>query len=229
MRTISNYAAKAVAILNELGVEPGPHGVLGFTDMQLASDGYIHHSRMPVALAAYAAISPVFAAGRLPGYLLRDMVEKVPCMDSGEYAALARACGCAPPNLDSVNARAQIFGEAVWGIVDTYDLHSCFMRFGEKSPSEGDHYNLRPRGIDWAGEWDVIPEDIKALRKAYRAMTPLQKVMVVTIMRLYNQNQDKTFLTGCPTKMLAADAMTLLREKDALSDWGHLVTHYAGW
>nr|WP_181718383.1 hypothetical protein [Pseudomonas monteilii] len=49
-------------------------------------------------------------------------------------------------------------------------------------------------------------------------------------MHLYNQGKDNVYLTGgCPTKILAAEALTILRDNSALADWGHLVSHYAGW
>ena len=69
------------------------------------------------------------------------------------------------------------------------------------------------------------------MRKCYRAMTPLQQVMVLTILHLYQQGKDKDFLIGgCPTQVLAADAMSILRENGpALTTWGRLVSHYAGW
>jgi hypothetical protein len=69
------------------------------------------------------------------------------------------------------------------------------------------------------------------MRKNYRAMSPMQQIMVLTIMHLYCQGKDKTYLTGgCPTKIPAAQAMNILRsDGPALSAWGHMVTHYAGW
>jgi hypothetical protein len=69
------------------------------------------------------------------------------------------------------------------------------------------------------------------MRKNYRAMSPLQQIMVLTIMHLYCPGKDKTYLTrGCPTKIPAAEAMNILRRNgSALSAWGHMVTHYAGW
>lgn len=223
----SNYAADAIELLNGLGVHQASPNIWELTDVHTASESHVHHSQMPAALAAYAAVNATFAAGRFPGYLLRDMVDKVPSMDYTEHAALAMACGCTPPSFEGSDARARIFGKAAWNIVNTYDLNSCFMRFD--SAGNGDHYSLRPRGIDWAGDWAVIPADIKELRRAYRAMSPLQKVMVLTIMRLYNQSKDKIYLTGCSTKISAAEAMTILRDNAALPAWGHLVTHYAGW
>jgi hypothetical protein len=72
---------------------------------------------------------------------------------------------------------------------------------------------------------------MKAMRKSYRTMSQLQQIMVLTIMHLYKQGKDKIYLTGgCPTKISAAEAMNILRSNgSALSSWGHLVTHYAGW
>jgi hypothetical protein len=62
-------------------------------------------------------------------------------------------------------------------------------------------------------------------------MSPLKQIMVLTIMHLYCQGKDKTFLIGgCPTKILAAEALAILRSNgSALPTWGRLVSHYAGW
>lgn len=224
----SQYGIDGIDLLKQLGIAPVGHGVWGFTDIDTASKCYVHHSQQPTALAAYAVVNPTFAAGRFPGYLLRDMVDKIPCLDYAEYAALASVSGATEPSFASHSQRAHIFGKVVWAIVEKYQLQGCFIRV-DQGNTNGDHYSLRPRGIDWNGSGDVIPEDIKALRKTYRAMSPIQQVMTITIMRLYNQNKDTIFLTGCPTKIPAAEAITILQDHSALKDWGHLVTHYAGW
>lgn len=230
MNATSSYIADAKALLGRIGVQQLTDGVWALTDVQTASDAYIHHSQQPVALAAYSAVNDTFAAGRFPGYTLVDMVDKVPCMDYAEYAALAMACGSPTPSFAGSDGRAQIFGKAVWSIVETYKLEGCFERCNQKHPSNGDHYNMRPRGFDWSGDWSPIPENLKAMRKSYRAMTPLQQVMVLTILHLYHQGKDKFFLIGgCPTKIPAAEALSILRKNAALPAWGHLVTHYAGW
>jgi hypothetical protein len=119
----------------------------------------------------------------------------------------------------------------VWGIVEAFKLQGCFEHVERAYGSEGSHYNLRPRGFDWAGGEDPVPKSLKAMRKSYRAMSQLQQIMVLTIMHLYCQGKDKTYLTGdCPTKIPAAQAMNILRsDGPALSAWGHMVTHYAGW
>lgn len=227
----NNYVAQAKGLLSEIGVHQLSEGVWAFTDVHTASQAYIHHSAKPAALAAYAAVNPTFAAGRFPGWALVDMVDKVPCMDGAEHTALAMACGASIPTFSSASERGNIFGQAVWGIVEAYALEGCFERVERAYGSQGSHYNLRPRGFDWANGEGHAPEALKAMRKSYRGMSPLQQIMVLTVMHLYNQGKDKFFLTGgCPTKIPAAEAMSILRSNGpALSAWGHLVTHYAGW
>ncbi|MCF5381997.1 hypothetical protein GIW05_00475 [Pseudomonas syringae] len=228
MNSLNSTALDAANLLRELGVYEVTKGVWAFSDSDTANHSYIHHSRLPVALAAYAAVNPTFGAGRFPGYTLIDLVDKVPCMDGAEYAALAIICGAPPPVYPSSTQRADIFGTAAWEVVADYGLEQCFM---EVTPfgSPGSHYAMRPRGYDCASE--PIPADLKAMRKAYRGMTPLQQVMTLTLMHLYSQGPDRYYLTGgCPTKMPAAAALTILREDGiALAKWGRLVTHYAGW
>ncbi|CAI9898881.1 TPA: hypothetical protein NH684_002288 [Pseudomonas aeruginosa] len=230
MITASSYITDAKALLAAFGVHQVTHGVWAFTDIQKASQGYIHHSQQPAALAAYAAVNPTFAAGRFPGYTLTSLVDKVPSMDYAEYAALSLVCGADIPSFEGWDARAFIFGQAAWQIVEKYELQGCFERQSVRDPVPGDHYNMRPRGYNWGGDHEAIPDALKSMRKCYRAMTPVQQVMTLTVMHLYRQGKDKFFLTGgCPTKIMAADALHVLREQGALPDWAHLVTHYAGW
>lgn len=225
------YADQAKGLLSEIGVHQLSESAWAFTDVHTADQAYIHHSREPVALAAYAAVNPTFAAGRFPGWALVDMVDKVPCMDGIEHTALAMVCGASIPTFPSASERGNIFGQAVWGIVEAYSLEGCFEYVERAYGSQGSHYNLRPRGFNWAGGEEPVPESLKAMRKSYRAMLPLQQIMVLTIMHLYCPGKDETYLTrGCPTKIPAAEAMDILRRNgSALSAWSHLVTHYAGW
>ncbi|MCX2901404.1 hypothetical protein [Pseudomonas mandelii] len=227
----NDYVDKAKDLLSSIGVHQPSAGVWAFTNIQTASQAYIHHSLQPVALAAYATVNATFAAGRFPGWALVDMVDKVPCMDGAELTALSMVCGASIPTLPSASARGNIFGQAVWDIVEAYSLEGCFEHVERAYGSEGRHYNLRPRGFNWAGGEELVPESLKGMRKSYRAMLPLQQIMVLTIMHLYCQGRDKTYLTGgCPTKIPAAEAMNILRsDGPALSAWGHMVTHYAGW
>jgi hypothetical protein len=228
---VNNYVAQAESLLSAIGVHQRSEGIWKFKDVHTTSEVYIHHSLQPVALAAYAAVNSKFAAGHFPNWALVDMVDKVPCMDGTELTALSMVCGATIPTFFSGSERGNIFGQAVWSIVEAYSLEGCFEHVERAYGSEGSHYNLRPRGFDWAGGEEPVPEYLKAMRKSYRAMSPLQQIMVLTIMHLYSQGKDKTYLTGgCPTKIAAAEAMDILRRNGpALSAWGYMVTHYAGW
>jgi hypothetical protein len=152
-------------------------------------------------------------------------------MDGIEHTALAVVCGASMPMFPSSSERGNIFGQAVWSVVEAHSLEGCFEYVERAYGSQGSHYNLRPRGFNWAGGEEPVPESLKAMRKSYRSMSPLQQIMVLTIMHLYCQGKDKTYLIGgCPTKIPAAEAMDILRRNGtALSTWGHMVTHYAGW
>jgi hypothetical protein len=227
----NTYVAQAKRLLSSIGIHQLSEGVWAFTDVHTASQTYIHHSQQPVALAAYAAVNATFAAGRFPGWALVDMVDKVPCMDGAELTALSMVCGASNPTFPCASERGSIFGQAVWRIVEAYSLEGCFEHVERAYGSQGSHYNLRPHGFNWAGGEEPVPESLKTMRKSYRAMSPLQQIMVLTIMHLYNQGKDKIYLIGgCPTKIPAAEAMNILRRNGAaLSAWGHMVTHYAGW
>lgn len=225
----NQYVEKAFELINDLGVNQASTGIWAFTDMQTASSCRTHHSRIPVAAAAYAAIDPIFAAGRIPNYSLVDLVAKISCMDATELTALAIICGAEPPLFPSAAQRGEIFGEIAWQIVNDYGLESCFKQvrpYGD----EGRHYTMRPQGLDYDHS-EPIPEALKAMRKSYRAMEPVQRIMVLTLLNLYLQQSDKIFLTGgCPTKISAAEALKVLRQDgQALKTWAHLVSHYAGW
>lgn len=229
VRNSDEYVTKANTLINELGVYQTPTGTWAFTDMQTASSSRIHHSRTPVAAAAYAAIDPVFAAGRIPNYSLVDLVTKICCMDATELTALAITCGAEPPLFPSAAQRGDIFGETAWQIVNDYGLESCFKQvrpYGD----EGRHYTMRPQGFDYDHS-EPIPEELKAMRKSYRAMEPVQRIMVLTLLNLYLQESDKIFLTGgCATEISSAEALNVLRQDgQALKTWAHLVSHYAGW
>lgn len=227
----NNYVDRAEVIFSMIGVHQLSKGVWALTDIYTANQAYIHGSHEPIALAAYAAVNATFAAFRFPDLAWVDMVDTVPCMDGAGLTALAMVCGASIPSFPTASKRGNIFGQAVWGIVEAYSLEGCFEHVERAYGSPGRHYNLRPRGFDWAGEEGPLPESLKAMRKSYRAMSPLQQIMVLTIMHLYNQGEDKIFLTGgCPTKIPAAEAMDILRSNGpALSAWGYMVTHYAGW
>lgn len=79
-------------MLDELGLGVGPHQV-ELIDIHQAENCYVHHSRVPVALTAYALISPAFAQGKFPKLTFLDLIRKRPSMDEAEANALAAVCG----------------------------------------------------------------------------------------------------------------------------------------
>ncbi|WP_085706882.1 hypothetical protein [Pseudomonas sp. B35(2017)] len=229
MRTPNQYVTDAFSLLRELGVYKTPTNTWAFTDIQTASSCYIHHSQTPAAITAYAAIDPIFAAGRIPNYALIDLVDKTPCMDGVEYTALAMVCGAEPPIYPSSDLRGEVFGNTAWRIVDEYQLESCFIQVAPYG-SQGRHFTMRPQGFDYQ-QSVPIPSLMKAMRKSYRSMEPVQQIMVLTLIHLYHPGLDKCFLIGgCPTKIPAAKALQILRrDGQALTTWGQLLSHYAGW
>lgn len=229
MNSLSETATSAASLLRELGVYEVTNGVWAFTDFDTPREGYIHHAHKPVAMAAYTAVDPVFAGSRFPGYTLIDLIDKVPSMDGAEYTALAKVCGAPAPAYPCSKERAATFGDLAWEVVADYGLEPCFMEV-DPFGTEGRHYAMRPRGYEPA-TGEPIADDLRAMRKAYRGMTPLQQIMTLTLMHLYCQGPDRFYLTGgCPTKISAADALVILREDGiALSKWGRLISHYAGW
>ncbi|WP_338444710.1 hypothetical protein QCL51_07150 [Pseudomonas sp. LTR0] len=116
--------------------------------METASSCDIHYSRTPVAVAAYPAIDPIFAAGRIPNYALVDLIIKIPCMGAIEHTALAFICGAEPPLFPPAAQRGEILGETAWKIVNEYGLESCFTQLRPYG-DEGRHYTMRPQGFDY--------------------------------------------------------------------------------
>ncbi len=225
---VDNYIEDARHLLSKWGVQHVTE-VWAFTDVATARGAYIHHSSWPAALCAYSAVDPTFARSRFPDETLISLCHKVSSMDGAELTALAFACGAPAPVLDSQQSPV-IFGKSVWDIISTYDLGAIFERVKDTG-ALGEHYQCRPRGMDWAGDWGPIPVDLKAMRKAYKALDPVSQIMALTILHLYLNRPDKYFLLGgCPTKIRASEAIDILRHHDlALSTWGHLISHYYSW
>lgn len=210
MNILNNQSVEAITLLRELGVHKVSPSIWAFTDIETASHGYVHHSRQPVALAAYTAIDTTFAAGRFPGYTLIDLVEKIPCLDGTEYAALAMVCHMSAPIYPSAEQRGERFGAVAWEIIEQYGLQQCFTRCNPYG-SQGIHYTIRPCGFDHDRS-EPLPEALRAMRSSYRRMTTVQQVMVLTLLHLYSQGTDDFYLIGgCRTKISAAEALRALR------------------
>jgi hypothetical protein len=222
---------KALALLRQWGVAPSTFGTWAFTDIATARTAYVHHSSVPAALAAYAAIDPIYARGRFPDMTLIDLVHKRPSMDHDELTALAWVCGADEPPKQYANL-VMVFGSTVWDIVDHYELGTVFERV-PKAEDQHPHMALRPRGFKWhLPDWPKDEAALRAMRKAYKALEPVPQIMALTVLHLYLQRPDRHYLLGgCPTKIHAADALDTLRAEDPqhLQIWARLVTAYPGW
>ncbi|MFL1449183.1 hypothetical protein ACI77O_12380 [Pseudomonas tritici] len=218
-----------MSLLLDLGVDQLRGGTWAFTDMGTATNAHIHHSRKPVALAAYTMVNPLFAAGRFPSYILTDLVDQMPCLDSNEYAALAMVCGAPAPAQTFSEGQQEVFGETLLQVIDEYGLEGCFERVPAWA-GPGLHFTVRPRGYAWDGV-SPISDTLRDMRKCYKGMTEVKKIMVLTIIHLYSQGPDRHFLRGVrQTKFHAAYAIDTLRNNgSALATWGQLVSNYAGW
>lgn len=224
-----DYPTDARKLLQDWGVDQIAFGAWAFTDVATASRAYVHHSAWPAALCAYAAVDATFARGRFPDRYLTEMMHKIPSMDGVERTAMAFACGAPAPDL--TGHAMIVFGEAVWANVTQYGLEEIFEHV-HTDHAPGAHYHLRPRGIDWLEPGrPTNPAKLKAMRAAYKGLSPLRQVMALSILHLYLTRPDKNFLLGgCPTKVHGADAYRRLdNDGQALADWAHMVTHYHGW
>lgn len=223
---VDQSMAQAQEVLDELGLEIAPGGIVTIGDLQKADRGYVHHSSMPVAVVGYALVSRSLAAGRFPKIRLLDVVAKRPAMDAGEAIAMARLCGVElqPPFWGN----AQPFADHLFDVLDRYEMQAFFQRLDEPLRSEQPHYAVRPTAVDWRQD-EVIPEAMTAWRKAYKALPAARQMMVATVMWLYRGGEDKTWLSRVPWQWPAADAISVLHAAGCLADWARLVALYPGW
>jgi hypothetical protein len=210
-------------LLDELGLSTGPFGV------QLVDTGstrdYIHHSRVPVALVGYTLAVPEFARGKFPKYSFIDLIQQAPSLDTLEKGALAVLCN-APASCARHDPAA--FGNKVWEVIERYDLHPFFMRVEHAYGSGGEHFYMRPRGIDWRTD-DTIEPELQQWRAAYRAASPLRKLMTATVLQLYRQGKDQYWMVRVKKDWHASEGIQVLKAEGALEDWGALYALYPGW
>lgn len=210
-------------LLDELGLAIGPHGAQ-LVDVT-AVDGYIHHSRAPVAVVGYALTVPTIARGRFPKLTFIALMQKACSLDSLEKGALAALCGAREPRQWHDPAA---FGKLVWQVVERYDLGAFFERLDRPFGTEGEHYAMRPRGVD-QNTGESIPAELKKWQATYRAATPLRQLMTATVLQLYKQGEDKDWMVRVKKDWHAAEAIEILRAEAALEDWGRLYALYSGW
>jgi hypothetical protein len=219
--------AKDVAeLLDELGLAMGSSHV-EMIDFQQAESCYVHHTRVPVAVAGYTIVSPAIARGRFPKFSFIDMIQKRPSMDEREASALAAICGAevTPPFWGN----PEPFGKHLWHVISRYDLDPFFQRVSRYG-TRGDHFLMRPRGFDWDDpDHTEIPGALAKWRADFRKATPERQLLAATIVQLYRQGPDPYWMVRVPKKWHASEGIAILREQGALPDWAKLYAMYPGW
>lgn len=223
---LARTANSTPRLLAEFGVEIGPGGIVVLSDMPKAETCHIHHSRMPVALVAFAQVSEVFALGRFPKTRLVDLVSKRPSMDGREAIALGAVCGVDVSAVMWPRSPAPAFCAQLQRVIYRYGIEDLFVR----NPSRAiNGIEWRPRGIGPRTD-AVIATEMQAWRRAFRAKPAHRQMMAATILWLYRGGPDKIWMKGMSANTWsAANAIGTLRANGLLSDWGKLVALYPGW
>ena len=139
-----------------------------------------------------------------------------------EAAVFLNLCGAAPIRT-SQNADAE-FHVHLRRVIDRYRLDCLFVA---DAPGQY-HHATRPRGYDYSVD-AVHPKDMEAWRADYRSTHPVQQIFAASIIWLYRGGKDHVWLRRVPCTWLADNALEVLRESGALSDWGRLIFLFPGW
>jgi hypothetical protein len=139
-----------------------------------------------------------------------------------EAAVFLSLCGAAPIQ-SSQNADAE-FHVLLRRVIDRSRLDCLFVA---DAPGQY-HHAIRPRGYDYSVD-AVHSEDMRTRRAEYRSMHSVQQIFTASIIWLYRGGKDHVWLRRVPCTWLAAEALQVLRESGALSDWGRLIFLFPGW
>lgn len=216
---------RTIDMLASFGVQLA-EGLLKISDRERADLGYVHHSRMPVAMAALAQIDPYAAYWRYPKMRLADLVAKRPSMDGAEAIALGAVCGVDISRTMWPRSPAPAFRDHLHELIERRHVLGQF--FGSFPDQAINGIDIRPLGVDHRKD-QVADVEMKAWRRDYRKLSSPHQMMVATILWLYRGGPDKLWLQRCPCGWPAGDAIRLLKKNDMLADWGKLVALYPGW
>jgi hypothetical protein len=203
-------------------------GRVVMTDFSEAGTTYVHHTQVPIAIAGYTLVSPVFARGRFPKFSFIDLIHKRPAMDEDDVVAFATVCGIQvqPPFWGN----GVPFGKHLWDVIDRYGLEPFFERVPRPFGGSGDHFLMRPRGFAWTQDFEPeIPGELAKWRAAYRKLDTAHQLMVATVLQLYRQGEDKLWMVRVPKTWHAAEGIAALQEAGFLADWARLYALYPGW
>lgn len=217
------YTNDVRKLLDDLGLSLPRPGCPELLDYTQAETCYVHHSSVPTATVGYALVSSTFARGKFPKLTFIDMMDKRASMDEREVCALADLCGAdvTPPFWG--NPRP--FTEQLFRIIEKYDLWALFAR--DDRAEKGTPFEIRPLG---SNEEEASAEVLKKWRAEFKKLPEVRKMMVLSILGLYNANALKNhWLYRVPKPWHAAYGIDVLREANALADWAKLYATYSGW
>jgi hypothetical protein len=158
----------------------------------------------------------------VPPFRLMQLVVARFDMDLVEAAVFLNLCG-APPTQAAQNAEAE-FHAHLRRVIDRYRLDCLFV---EDAPGQH-HHATRPRGYDYSVD-AVHPKDMETWRADYRNMHSVQQIFAASLIWLYRGGKDHVWLRRVPCTWQAREALQVLRENGALSDWGRLIFLFPGW
>ncbi len=216
------YTKEVRKLLDELGLSlpiPGRPEIIDFTQAETC---YVHHTRVPTAIVGYALVSPAFARGRFPKFTFIAMMDKRSSMDEREVCAVADMCGAdvTPPFW----GKPRPFTEQLFRVIETYELWGFFERV--ESAEKGTPFEIQPIGSGTEVGSDVL----KKWRSDFKKLSDVRKMMVVSILGLYNARAcEEHWLLRVPKSWHAVDGIQILSEAGALPDWATLFATYSGW
>lgn len=173
-------------------------------------------------LLSIALADPRATVEAFPNFRLTRLVEARFDMDPREARIFLDLCGSAPM-LTPLHADAA-FHDHLLHTLDRYGLAHLFVA----GAPGAHHHGLRPRGYDYLVD-AVDPHGMEAWRADYRRMQPTQQMFAASIIWLYRGGKDHVWLRRVPCTWQAVDALRVLRENDALPDWGRLMFLFPGW
>jgi hypothetical protein len=94
---------------------------------------------------------------------------------------------------------------------------------------EGEHHRtMIPRGYH-RETGAIIEAEMMQWRADYRSLAPERQMLAATVVWLYQQGADSTWLRRVPCTWGAAEALHYLRDAGCLPQWQRLVTTCPGW
>jgi hypothetical protein len=108
--------------------------------------------------------------------------------------------------------------------LERYELGCLFV---DDAPGRH-HHAVRPRGYDYSVD-AVNSKEMETWRADYRKLCTVQQLFAASIIWLYRCGKDRVWLRRVPCTWQATQALRVLREHCALSDWGRLIFLFPGW